>query len=167
MSTPIEQNTEMLRNLLNIANSLPDAGTSGGGGLPDGITAMKCGTFTPSADINSAHTVTHGLGQKPSFIIVVATGDVVLANFATYIYSQTVIGQDYIYGTNSLQRYGDFVTRYGTTSASLTDSASAISDTNENTMLGVDTFNIVCTTGRRLKAGVTYQWVCGTVEGII
>lgn len=47
------------------------ASIEAGGGLPDGITAIATGTYTPAGDLRTG-TIEHGLGVTPSFFFMCA-----------------------------------------------------------------------------------------------
>lgn len=108
------------------------ASIEAGGGLPEGITAITTGTYTP-ANNSSKVKITHGLGITPNFIFIgKISGDAITSAYA-YITSCSYFNGGYFTAHMSGARYS------GTASATITDSDVSITaskavytDTNTN-----------------------------------
>ena len=127
---------------------------SGSVGLPSGISALASGTFTPESDITSYHVVEHGLGVAPNFTYVMLMDalDEAIPNMLISMFE---------YGKSGLPKkmeYGQIV--YYDSSGALIQSGTqaAIFDANS--------IYINATSSRTLKAGYTYRWVAGVMDGI-
>ena len=127
---------------------------SGSVGLPSGISALASGTFTPESDITSYHVVEHGLGVAPNFTYVMLMDalDEAIPNMLISMFE---------YGKSGLPKkmeYGQIV--YYDSSGALIQSGTqaAIFDANS--------IYINATSSRALKAGYTYRWVAGVMDGI-
>lgn len=140
-------------------------GQGGGGGLPAGITALASGTFTPATDQTSKLAITHGLGTMPNFFIVLAEGaPLAIEDFTQYCVSQFSVAQPYIDGSSSNTQRCYTIIRYGMASGrfSETRTSSSVLTSFANDSI----FYCYAATGQKLKAGVTYRWIAGVVDGI-
>lgn len=157
MSTPIEQNTASLEHLLEIATSLPDAdgGSGGSTALPDGVTAIASGTFTPASDMNSV-SVSHGLGAIPSFwVIVPESGGFTVGDNAGYIHNIVVVLKPFTVGSSI--NPGRYAVSYASSTGSIM-SGSATTVGSGITATGVE-FTAYSGSSAKFKGGVTYRWV--------
>lgn len=156
MSTPLNQNTLSLQNLLNIANSLPDAESGGGSGsLPAGVSAIDSGTFTPTSDTNTV-SVNHGLGATPSFwVIVPVLSGFTTANNAGYVYSVATILKQFTVGSATYK--GRYSVNYASSTGSI---ISGLNSQVTDTITATDTeFTAYCGTSCKFKSGVEYRWI--------
>ena len=132
---------------------------SDGGGLPSGVTALASGTLTPATDVTATLNQPHGLGVAPNFFFLYAEGQPLNpADFNYYITHQFGMAQAYTgTGANGAFR----IARYSNgTLFNTIQSAIAAAAFNETS------FPIHASSTYSLKAGVTYHWVAGVVEGI-
>ena len=124
------------------------------GGLPTGISALASGVITPDSDITATHTIQHDLGVAPNFMTVMlmdtleeAVPGMAIASIA-FIKNglpseESLVTTEYYDTNGEINRIsGSFFT---------TESIALI------TGLGAD---------RALKAGYSYRWVCGVMDGI-
>lgn len=134
----------------------------GGGGLPDGISALATGTVTMVAN-SSSQIVTHNLGVAPNFIAWAIEDDISGTALTSTATMGASIGKHSIgsgtsstvyYQTNLIAGYNTASTLAGTT----TKSSSEYMTATEARMIGSTTYY--------LQAGHTYRWVCGVLDGI-
>lgn len=142
-----------------LVGTKPDGGSSG---LPAGISAIETGTFTPSSDISANYAITHNLGEMPSFFIVAPEDDYITTENVNYLMAQVAIMK--AHSTSSYSYIGRAAVFSTTTSGTVT--LSAIQYLTSNTNITDVKITVAATTGRMLKAGVTYRWVVGVVDGI-
>ena len=133
---------------------------TGGGGLPDGVSAMAGGTFTPAADSASSgfYDIEHGMGATPNFYILGIKGDIG-TEYAGYlclcycvkvnISNKSVVG--YAYSLTSSDGLATYSIEF----------TSGMGD-----VLFSDAKFSLYINNRPLKAGVTYTWICGMLDGI-
>lgn len=155
MSTPINQNTQSLQNLLNIANSLPDAESGGGSGsLPAGVSAIGSGTFTPTSDTNTI-TVNHGLGAAPNFWVIIPTGGAFTTSAcAGYVHNVAVILKPF---TTSSSNRGRYTVSYASSTGSI---LSGTTSTVTSAIQATDTnFTAYSGTACKFKSSVEYRWI--------
>lgn len=140
------------------------AGGGESGGLPTGISALATGTFTPSSDISTTHTITHDLGVQPNFAFLMLCDDAgttaLKSNrlFHAQYYKKVInaSGQSYV-----MRGFNIYMTNAGAITGTTINALSAA--TNPATTSNV-TF-AASSTGL-LKAGFTYRWVCGVADDI-
>lgn len=129
------------------------------GSLPSGVTALDSGTFTPASDVTTPRTQLHNLGVAPNFFFLFAEGESVShTDFNYYISHEFGLVQGFT-GTQSgavfrIVRYSN-----GNTFQQLVAAGAAAS-------YNANAFQIYASSTYSLKAGVTYRWVAGVLEGI-
>lgn len=131
---------------------------AGGGGLPDGITALNYGTFTLSSDTDSDYRITHGLGVKPNFYFIVTTGAFYTADGNGYTFLRFYVQKTYKKGNSNYAGYGNNVYVYSATSLTSAIYADSEATTTNITIPGSAMY--------KLKGGTTYAWVAGVMDGI-
>lgn len=136
-----------------------------GGGLPDGISALATGTFTPTSDITAAHTITHDMGVVPSFALLMLCDDAATTNLKSMRMFQA---QFY----KNIRNYSDKldIMRGCTLYMSSTGSAASSTSTATHSFTGgANATNVTFTASSTgpLKAGYTYCWVCGVLDAIL
>ena len=138
---------------------------SGGGGLPNGITALSSGTFTPAADQTSKFAISHGLGTMPNFFMIFAEGVPLSAeDFSQYCVSQFALAQSFTDNSSTnTQRYYSII-RYGATSGNFTQTR--LNGSVFTSFANDSDFYCYASTAQKIKAGVTYRWIAGVVDGI-
>lgn len=142
------------------ANGLKLTGTFEGGGLPNGISAIETGTFTPSSDTSNNYTIYHSLGVRPNFYFAFVEGGMTDATLNPSSFIQS-FGVKIPVGSNAFNDVHAFVTSGG----SLSQGSQSLSSAVLNTFFKTDSFRIYLMTGK-LKAGVTYRWVAGVLDGL-
>lgn len=135
-------------------------GIETGGGLPDGISAIASGTFTPTSNITSRYSVAHGLGVIPNFFIVTVVGSFTYGSAFVSSYfvraNHTDSGNNKYIGTQQ-QRY----LNGSKGSASSSSGITAISNVADSTNIIVPAFS-----SGRLLSGVEYRWIAGVIDGL-
>lgn len=137
-------------------------GASGGtsGGLPSGISALACGTVTPTSDAATVN-ITHGLDKTPNFYLF-AEKD---ANYTSSVGTSCVVagaGIDVEMKSNSSSTTtlaSIYMTRgYGS-------SGSAGGTTNgTSSLFNATTCTLYSTSTYKFKSGKTYAWLCGVLD---
>lgn len=76
-----------------------------GGGLPEGVSAIATGVYTPSSNITTQASIQHGLGVKPNFFFMQGIGeDITTYTINTYASSnynylgQSIRNKTYYFG---------------------------------------------------------------------
>lgn len=135
------------------------AGSGGGGGLPSGVTALASGTYTTATDVTASFDIAHGLGVVPNFFIIFADENPV--SYADY-YQQMVAQFGLLQGFDGSAWFKLY--RYGSTSRfTQTVGSSAYVQ-----YFATDSvFTVVATSSCKIKAGITYRWIAGVVEGLV
>lgn len=159
----LSDNKTKIQTLLDAIIALPDAG---GGGLPTGVSALATGTFTPSSDISAAYTITHNLGVVPNFAFLMLCDS---ASPTALKSSRLMHMQFYKKVANA---YGIYYSMrgyivYASSDGSITG---ATTSATSGSSTGAATTNTVIFTANAtalLKAGYTYRWVCGVMDGIL
>ena len=146
-------------NLASAIASIVTGGGSGGGGsggLPSGVSALTFGTFTPTSDCTSDWPVYHDLGQAPNFFIFYANDKFDMSDFAGYCFFQTAIPRRVLPD-------GAFYT-IGFVSTSQMMQATMNVTSEIATVLASNLFVVDAASSRKLKGGVTYNWICGVID---
>lgn len=140
--------------------SITTGGGSGGGGssggLPSGVSALTFGTFTPTSDCTSDWPVDHDLGQAPNFFLFYTNDMHSTTDMAGYCFAQAAIprrlfpeGVYYLVG---------FVANNGIIQGMLGQ------DQDISTVFARNLFVVDIASNRKLKSGVTYNWICGVID---
>lgn len=137
---------------------------AGGGGLPSGVSALACGSYTPSENKTSRVDINHGLNVKPNFLIVIVD-----TNFSAGVATNMLTGASVFYkamkyNSSSSIVYTAHITMegYGSNSQAAGSATRAASEAYFTT----STFGIPCNSTYNLMAGYTYRWVCGVLDKI-
>lgn len=130
----------------------------GGGGLPEGISALASGIITPTSNITSDYTVTHGLGKKPDFAILMLLEDAATTALkSTQLFQmlshKPFLSSSTLYYTRGIVVYQSSSGAASNTIVALTDSSFA----NETTV------KFRALSNQPLKAGYRYLWLCGAL----
>lgn len=130
-------------------------GDSTGGNLPSGISALASGVLTPETDINEAYAIEHDLGAAPNFFtfILMDTLTEAVPNMAI---SGVAYKKDGLPTASNLMT----VEYYGATGSAVNRRSGSFLSTESVafiTTLSADTV---------LKAGYSYRWVAGVMDGI-
>lgn len=137
-------------------------GDSGGssGGLPDGIvSAMAAGTYTPASDTSTPAGVEHNLGVVPNFCIWMADGDFTVETSTSAMILGASLRKGLTSSNDSTHYVQYFVRGFNTTG----DSAGVATQYAENAMTDTEV-KLLCNSLYKLKAGLTYHWVCGVID---
>ena len=143
------------------ASGLKIVGTNtsiGGGSLPSGISVLNTGTYTPTSDISSSTSISHGLGTKPNFFIIAPEGAVDGTADIGYQYGQAMIYRYFKSPSYTTCGWGEysFVNSNGELGMYI----------GRQTSLNTSTITIRAGSDAKFKAGVTYRWVAGVLDGI-
>lgn len=142
---------------------------SSGGSLPDGVTAVATGTFTPATD-TVGEFISHGLGVKPTFVYYQAEGSPDISELGGYAVGGIISTMPFtddghtacglaVLMSGKIYSSGDvgLDTRYTYYSDEEIAELFLISDTGF--VPGLEG-----STNLPVKAGVTYKWVAVAVE---
>lgn len=166
-NSEISTQTELLAQ---VVSALVGKAAGNGGALPDGVSAIASGTFTPSTDITNEKTIkiSHGLGVAPNFIYVFPLNEYSLSNDnagETFIYAY--LAKQIDMPDINMRFYGMdlncYVAKDGTT---MNMSSGTYMNSNDTTY--IDDFPIrgASTTGGWFKAGHTYRWIAGVADDL-
>ena len=135
---------------------------TGGGGLPSCITALASGTYTPTADVVSVVGIEHGLGVTPNFFFMSVEGQEMLnpSDFNYYITHEFGLAQKFMMSANQLEAFRIY--RYSNGSNFTQSAAVGLMGVFAN----ATQFYAYASSTYNLKAGVTYRWVAGVIDGI-
>lgn len=138
--------------------------SGGGGGLPGYITALASEKYTPPENKTSREDVKHGLGVTPNFCVVIVEDDFSATPGTSMLVGATVFYKKTKYSNtnttvNTVHIAMEGYSPNSSVAGSATRAASDAYFTNT-------TFGIPCNGTYPLKAGYTYRWVCGVMEGI-
>ena len=128
-----------------------------GGGLPDAVSAMDSGTYTPASDLASEAFIDHKLGVKPDFAVCFIEGTVDSADYNGYSVAQCLVMQPHVQGSSTYT--GFHYNRYSSNSVF----GVMTSQIGTNTRYFATNTNLALrgTSNAKLKAGATYRWIVG------
>ena len=147
------ENKRKIQALLDGINALPEASGTG-------VTTSVKGSYTPTSD-STATTVRipHNLGTTPNFYFLYARGNSHCADFAGgYVALHVYVPKDYV--DNTKQRAILSSTMHGKSDGS--DFTNTTSNTTTNMCTDTELYLYLNT--RKLKGGVTYDFVCGVMD---
>ena len=133
------------------------------GGLPSGVSKLATGTITPTEDAQSL-SVTHNLGVAPNFLVWVMEEDTsssVLTSTATM--GATIIKRCKYNSTSSISYNVHNLIEGYAASSSTGGTATRVSN---DTYLTTTTARMTGSSTYMIKAGKTYRWACGVLDGI-
>lgn len=177
----LADNRTKIQTLLEGINSLATVG-GGGGGLPVGVSKLISGSFTPTYDITDSIEIPHGFGEKPTFSIVAIEDDVSETMIPNALYWQIEFLKKAKFTQDESQEWREYISSVGygcveangklhTTNTwngvninptwseyeySLNDTSVWISPAYYGGSIDIIPF----------KAGHTYHWICGVIDGI-
>jgi hypothetical protein len=137
------------------------AGSSGGGGLPSGISALATGTFTPDKDYSSSVDVEHDLGVAPNFFFWMVGTDLSSKKVNGLNIGGAMIRKTH-YNSSSIKYITSYFYR-GYNSSGTIGGAQTAATSN---YLTETTCRIFCNSTYKLLNGHTYRWVAGVIDGI-
>lgn len=132
---------------------------TGGGSLPERISALATGTIIPTSNITADHTVTHNLGKTPDFAILMLLNDAATTALKSTQLFQMLSHKPF--NSNGTINYTRGLTVYQSSSAAASNTIVTGMDTsyaNETTV------KFRALSNQPLKAGYTYIWICGVLE---
>lgn len=149
-------NVDTEADLIAQISSALEGKAGGGGGLPSGVSALTFGTFTPTSDCTSNWPIYHDLGQAPNFFIFYARDTyAAVSDFTGCCYMQTAMPRRVV--NNNAEYSISFVTN--------NNLLQTISSTTKlSTALASNLFVVDAASSRKLKGGVTYNWMCGVID---
>lgn len=136
----------------------------GSGGLPSGVSALASGVFQPTEDIKSNYAINHGLGVVPNFFLWWLEEDMSTTPVASLNIGGAIFGKNARYNATSTIVYTNhYFFRGYSTAPQITGTANSSTGT---TYLNATSCRMMCSSSYLLKAGYTYHWVAGVVDGI-
>ncbi len=166
MSTPIEINTEALREILQTAQELPESVNAA---LPDGITAITTGSITPASDINESwYSIPHDLGVVPNFFILYIQNGATIAaaQKPTYLYL-VQLGIDLTMAKQNSTQCGNAAYMLGCLRADGTIYVTNYVQDNTDRYFTDEAVVIGTNATRQLKTGLTYYWIAGRASNLL
>lgn len=132
---------------------------SGGGGLPEGISAIASGILAPTSNVTADFSIEHNLGKIPEFAILM-----ILEDAATTALKGTQLFQllsHKPFNSNGTMNTTRGIIVYQNTSGSAANSIVAIMDSS---FANTTTVKFRALSNQPLKAGYRYLWLCGVVS---
>ena len=136
-----------------------EGGGSGGGGLPEGVSALASGIIAPTSNITSDYSVAHGLGKKPDFAILMLLDDAATTPLKSTQLFQLLSHKPF--SSNGSVYYTRGLVAYQSSSGSTSNAIVSLSDASYATET---TIKFRALSNQPLKAGYTYRWVCGVLS---
>ena len=158
IKSELQSNNVDLQTVLSMVNALPEAG-GGGGGLPEGISALASGIIAPTSNITSDYSVEHGLGKKPDFAILMLLNDAATTALKSTQLFQMLSHKPFM--SSSTLNYTRGIVVYQGSNGAASNTIVALMDSsyaNETTM------KFRALSNQPLKAGYRYLWLCGALS---
>lgn len=129
-----------------------------------GLAKIRTGTYTPSADISTTHTLSPGLGVCPNiFVFFIESEEVISgADYPSGLISCVFFGRPVTNGGTTTY-YGNYHTCYASTSGGISYGAV---NTYGSSNPGTSSIKIPVNSSRKLLAGVTYRWFALDINGM-
>lgn len=131
---------------------------AGGGGMPEGVTALASGIIAPTSNITSDYTVTHNLGKTPDFAILMLLNDAKTTALKSTQLFQMLSHKPF--NSNGTINYTRGLAVYQSASGAASNTIVTAMDTsyaNETTV------KFRALSNQPLKAGYRYLWLCGVL----
>ena len=137
---------------------------AGAGGLPAGVSAVASGTYTPAEEGKSVVLVDHDLGVAPNFCMWMVEAPLSTSAPNTAQVMGVAFLKKALYSVSSSYTYNcHFMFRGYTTSGYIGGTTSQLEASNYFTTTKAPIWG---NSTYPLKAGYTYRWVCGVMDGI-
>lgn len=137
-------------------------GGGGGGSLPEGITALASGTYTPVGSTANYTNIHHGLGVAPNFFFIYIEGDNI-SNIDVASSFVTELGLLQSFNGTLGSGIGFKFCRYCNANNFIL--MNHVPSTRE--LFSTDSHFVVYTpTASPFKVGATYRWIAGVLDGI-
>ena len=130
-------------------------------GLPSGVSKLASGTYTAPSDSSADLTITHNLGVKPDFSLLVLCTNTSSTSVKSARFYNAQIHKTFMNGSTKV--YGRSLVHYFSSSGSISNSSSY--DTTDTLATTTQVIFKGNSTGP-LKSGVTYQWICGVMSSV-
>lgn len=127
--------------------------------LPEGMRSIAVGTYTPPSNLSTPVTISHGLGEKPNFLLVFAGyGLKTDVNSYNFVLSEHFQERPFTVSGTALSAVGAITV--------LKKSGSGVGSYfyYNGSPLGEETFEIRANTSAYLQSGTTYYWICGVIN---
>lgn len=134
------------------------------GGLPKGVSALACGTYTAQENITEKVTIQHSLGVKPNFCVIMLEEDTSSTTRSSTLVMGCIFEKTAWSYAGSSYKYSTHIMKEGYNSSANLQNTVTPSDTER---LTTTTIFIPADTNFRLPKGCTYKWVCGVIDDII
>lgn len=132
---------------------------SGGGDLPQQISEIKYGTYTPTANVYTTTSLTHGCSSTPDIIIM-------WSNYRTFFSESKKPSNSVICGATydapgGLKSFATVASTYTGNEDPNTYYCGGMPNTSDGFIsnVGSSTFDILCVSNRRLEKDLTYEWI--------
>lgn len=135
------------------------------GGLPSGVSALACGSVTPTED-ETYLDVKHGLGVAPNFFVWWMEQDLSSTPLETAAVTGSAIAKRAKYSSTSGTIYTVQHSWHGYSNTSLFNKGNNAIYSNDTDMT-TTVARMRASSSFYIKAGYTYRWVCGVVDGIL
>lgn len=132
--------------------------TGGGGGLPEGISALASGIIAPTSNISSHYTVTHNLGKTPDFAILMLLNDAATTALKSTQLFQMLSHKPF--NSNGTINYTRGLTVYQSSSGA---ASNTIVTSMDSSYANATTVKFRALSNQPLKAGYRYLWLCGVL----
>lgn len=140
-----------------MANEITNIPASGGG-LPEGISALASGIIVPTSNISSDYTVTHNLGKRPDFAILMLLNDAETTALKSTQLFQMLSHKPF--NSNGTINYTRGLTVYQSSSGA---ASNTIVTAMDSTYANETTVKFRALSNQPLKAGYRYLWLCGVL----
>lgn len=131
----------------------------GGGGLPEGISALASGIIAPTSNITSDYSVEHGLGKKPDFAVLMLINDAATTALKSTQLFQLLSHKPFLSGSTLNYTRGVVVYQSSSGAASNT-----IVTAMDSSYANETTVKFRALSNQPLKAGYRYLWLCGVLS---
>lgn len=135
-----------------------------GGGLPSGVSKFVIDEYIPTEDVSTNQSIVHGLGVTPNFFVWWLVENMSTTPVAGINIGGAIIGKNAKYSATSSTLYTthSFYRGYNNTP----QVNGAVSSNAGTTYMNATNCRMLCSSTYKLKAGYTYRWIAGVVDGI-
>lgn len=138
--------------------------SSGGGGLPSGISKLASDTVTPTDNV-VYQDIKHGLGVAPNFLIWFVENDVGTTGVASLATDGSLTIKRVKMNTSSSTVYNvHYVTHGYNASTQFGQTAGKYSNSTDMT---ATIARMRTASPYYFKSGYTYRWICGVADGVL
>ena len=132
---------------------------TGGGSLPEGISALTTGVIIPTSNITTDQTVTHNLGKTPHFAILMLLDDAETTALTNTQLFQ-MLSHNPFNSSGTINYTRGLIVYQGSNGAA----SNTIVASTDTSYANETTAKFRALSNQPLKAGYTYIWICGVLE---